>query len=466
MISHKGYILQKKNLTEQQIKNIKKDLTLKPITNKDYSFGINFIKYYRENSNEIIVPKYYGIDNFGRLNFTENKSLKKKELKVSDSFSIRENQKEMIEMALQKLYDREGVVISLGTGFGKTVISLYILSVLSKKYPIRPLIIVNKIPLMTQWVERINQFMPECSVGFIQGKTFDTSKDITVAMLHTISLKKEDIRDYSIFNCIILDEAHHTPSAEFSNILFKTCGRFTIGLSATPERKDGLTKALEWGIGDIIKIKNEEVRKCLVKCYDFDFKIDKKYLFNGKLNMANAVTELANNRQRTLKIKDIISDLYTDKQRKILVLSDRISLLQDLFKLLPEKDFERGLYIGKMKKIELDNSASKRIILASFSIFSEGIDIPELNSIVLCTPKSDIIQVSGRIFRKKHDISPIIVDIVDKVDDIFISQSIKRKRFYRTSKFVILNSGIQDEESENEDITDILTKCCIDSDSE
>ena len=89
-----------------------------------------------------------------------------------------------------------------------------------------------------------------------------------------------------------------------------------------------------------------------------------------------------------------------------------------------------GKYIGKMKKHELEESSTKRIIFASFSIFSEGIDIPALNTIVLCSPKSDIIQVSGRIFRKEHEISPVIVDIIDKCEQIFVSQSRKRKAFY------------------------------------
>jgi len=459
-ITTKGYVVSKNEIPF--ILDIKKELTLTPIGNKDYSFNIKPIRYYRETENELIIPKYYGIDKFGETPF-KGKIIPKKELKMCKSYSLRENQKDITKMATDELNSVGGAIICLNTGGGKTSIALYILSQFSKKFGIKPLIIVNKVPLLEQWKERIEQFMPDCSIGIIQGQRNEKNCDITIGMIHTIALKKGNEVNFSDFNFIIIDETHHLSSMEFSNVMFKCSGKFTLGLSATPERKDGLTKAIVWSLGKILTIANEEKRKCMVQTHNFRHTIEKKYLYNGKLNMANAITEVCEHPQRTNDIKNIIKKIYKTPQRRILVLADRISLLKRLYNLLPECD--RGLYIGKMKKDELLASSKKRIIFASFSIFSEGIDIPELNSLVLCSPKSDIIQVSGRIFRKEHSITPLIVDIIDHCDQIFISQSRKRKAFYNKSGFVFTQSD-PSEEYEIEQLSTSIKGCGIQSDSD
>lgn len=457
-----GYIVSKNEIP--YVSDIKKELTLMPVGNKDYSFNIRPIKYYRETENELVVPKYYGIDKFGKAPF-KGKVIPKKELYMSKAYRLRENQKEITKMAIDELESTGGAIICLGTGMGKTSIALYIISQFSKSHGIKPLIIVNKVPLLEQWKERIEQFMPALSIGVIQGKRNEKNRDITIGMIHTIALKKGNEVNFSDFNFIIIDETHHLSSTEFSNIMFKCSGRFTLGLSATPERKDGLTKAIVWSLGKILTISNEQKRKCIVQTHDFRHTIEKKYLYNGKLNMANAITEMCSHTGRTNDISDIIKKMYCTKERRILVLSDRIDLLKRLYNILVECD--RGLYIGKMKKDELLASSKKRIIFASFSIFSEGIDIPELNSLVLCSPKSDIIQVSGRIFRKEHSITPLIVDIIDHCDQIFVSQSRKRKAFYINSGFVITNASSNT--SDEYDIEQMVTEikgCGIESDSE
>jgi superfamily II DNA or RNA helicase len=97
-----------------------------------------------------------------------------------------------------------------------------------------------------------------------------------------------------------------------------------------------------------------------------------------------------------------------------------------------------GYYVGGMSEKELKNSETKQIILASFSMANEGLDIPTLNAEFLLTPKTDIVQTIGRVLRAKHAFSdPIIYDIVD-VHDCFQRQWLKRKAYYKKNNYNII----------------------------
>jgi superfamily II DNA or RNA helicase len=97
-----------------------------------------------------------------------------------------------------------------------------------------------------------------------------------------------------------------------------------------------------------------------------------------------------------------------------------------------------GYYVGGMKDTELKKSATKQVVLASFSMASEALDIPTLNAEFLISPKTDIVQCVGRILRAKHALSnPIIYDIKD-VHDVFYKQWLKRKAYYKKEKYTIV----------------------------
>ena len=100
---------------------------------------------------------------------------------------------------------------------------------------------------------------------------------------------------------------------------------------------------------------------------------------------------------------------------------------------------DAGLYMGGMKKHELDESEAKRIILATYSLAHEGLDIPTLDTLILATPKTDVIQACGRILRtggaRKFD--PYILDIVDAFS-VLPRQANQRRLFYKKSNFTII----------------------------
>jgi superfamily II DNA or RNA helicase len=96
-----------------------------------------------------------------------------------------------------------------------------------------------------------------------------------------------------------------------------------------------------------------------------------------------------------------------------------------------------GYYVGGMKKEKLKENESCRLLLGTYPMANEGLDIPSLNGLVLATPKSDIIQSIGRICRQKHEgIQPLIIDVVDCFS-MFQNQSRKRFAVYKKKKYQI-----------------------------
>ena len=92
-----------------------------------------------------------------------------------------------------------------------------------------------------------------------------------------------------------------------------------------------------------------------------------------------------------------------------------------------------------MKPQALRDAQEKNVILGTFSMASEGMDIPKLNTMILASPKSDIVQSVGRILRQKKEtrkFTPLIIDIDDDFST-FKNQSKKRLAYYNKCKYDI-----------------------------
>tara|TARA_Y100000310_G_C20492768_1_gene720064 strand:+ start:139 stop:570 length:432 start_codon:yes stop_codon:yes gene_type:complete len=130
--------------------------------------------------------------------------------------------------------------------------------------------------------------------------------------------------------------------------------------------------------------------------------------------------------------------------RKILLLSDRREHLEIIKEYLDRKGIDKsGYYIGGMNQKDLEKSSQKQLILATYAMASEGFDVPTLDTLILASPKSDIIQSVGRILRKRsyeRDIHPLVIDIVDPFS-IFKRQADKRRRYYKKCNYEIIDNN-------------------------
>ena len=88
-----------------------------------------------------------------------------------------------------------------------------------------------------------------------------------------------------------------------------------------------------------------------------------------------------------------------------------------------------GFYVGGMKQKDLKKSESANIILGTYPMSSEGLDIPTLDAAIFSTPKSSIEQSLGRITRKEHGDYAIAFDISDNFS-LFPNQLKKRTNVY------------------------------------
>jgi hypothetical protein len=134
------------------------------------------------------------------------------------------------------------------------------------------------------------------------------------------------------------------------------------------------------------------------------------------------------------------SELFINPNQQFIVLAQTKCLLNYLYSALVHKNVASvGYYIGGMKESELKKSESKTIILATFSMAAEALDIKSLTSLLLASPKSDIVQAVGRILREKHS-NPLIIDIID-CHEVFQNQFKKRRAFYNQKNYRIFRTS-------------------------
>ena len=529
-LGQKGYTIPKNEISIENQKKIRNDLTIKPFImgspmgNNQPSFPA-----YRESSNKMYVPHYYGVENFGPPK--EYKISEGTNINLDFSGKLRDYQEPVVNKFIKhcEVSSFGGGLLELYCAWGKTSGSLYILSQLKKK----TLVIVHKEFLMNQWIERIQQFLPKARVGKIQGSIIDIeNKDIVLCMLQSLISKDYEPTLFEQFGFTIIDEVHHISSQSFSNSLFKVVTKYMLGLSATMDRKDGTTRVFKMFLGDVIyKAENKsehpvEVRAVTYKVNDDEFNdtildyrgkpqnssmisklceynrrtefiiqtlcdfitvdnVDSKIINQHKLDMdvlvsncqickknnnylirntccdsikycmpcmVNIETQLeitgkkgrpkCPNCKKCLKYQqNYIENPYVKplEQTHTIVMAHNLNILHYMYKKIVCKNLASvGYYIGGMSELELKNSETKQIILASFSMSQEGLDIPTLNAEFLITPKTDIVQSVGRILRAKHNFShPIIYDFID-THDVFQRQWLKRKAFYKKQNYKII----------------------------
>ena len=106
---------------------------------------------------------------------------------------------------------------------------------------------------MTQWYDRIEEFLPDAKIGKIQQDTIDIdNKDIVLAMVQSVSVKDYPKEVFQQFGLAVFDECHHLGAEVFFKSMRKVASKYMLGLSATPKRKDGLQWVFESFIGPIV----------------------------------------------------------------------------------------------------------------------------------------------------------------------------------------------------------------------
>ena len=394
----------------------RKQLTVRADIDEDYSTFVPIVRCYSEIEDDVYVPKFW----YKHINPTVDLFRETLPVDIDSSIELRQSQIPIAENILNWIRTEYGAVVSLNTGFGKTVIALW----LAAQLKVKCLILVHTEVLRLQWGDNIRNFN-DIEPGTIKGPIFDISSNICVGMIQTISMTKKEM-DLSPFDFVVVDETHHIGSKVFSKVLKKINPLYSLGLSATPKRKDGLTKVFLWSLGPIIVENNgisDNIEPLRVKIINSDESLIMDTMRNDKPNIAKATTDLTKLENRNQLIIDAIEEAKR-ANRKILVVSERVAHCRLLAEAVG------GFYYAA--KSELDREA--QVVVATKQLVSEGFDFPELDTLILATSWRDVKQVTGRILRRRNLNPPLVIDIRDRAIGLFCNQSYARSRFWKSLK--------------------------------
>lgn len=484
VMSHRGYAVRKDQLTAAETRQLRAALTMKPAIAPEFAAGIEPFPIYYESPSRWYVPRFWGIANCGepdgdargagldlRPELAFNKTLRAEQLPIVDAF-------------------RDGGyngLICVPCGYGKTFMAIWLACQLKKRF----LVVVHQEFLMEQWRKELESSIPGIRIGVIQQSTVQTgymtppalkvdeikarlrarglkvtgTRDVLLArlrevepepepvlydccicMLQTVASREWPMDTFTGFGFTIFDECHHLGAEHFSKALMAIQTRHMLGLSATPDRLDGLDNVFLWFLGPVryqIRVRDPdesvEVRVLRFTSADPEY-ADTPLDVRGEVSRPKLCNQLAEYAPRTRAICDELQKAL-DEGRKLLILSDRREHLAAFDREFTARGFTSiGYYVGGMKAEARDMSATKQIVLGTFTLAAEGMNIRDLNTVALVTPKSRIEQAVGRIFRLKKEervFQPLIFDVIDAPHDVCVRQYRKRRDFYRQCAYKI-----------------------------
>ena len=441
-LGNKGYTILKSELSIKHQLALKDMLMVKPYVPGSPVQVQKTFPAYRESDKKIYVPRYLGEEVFGAaktIKITEGD-----DIDIVFQGTLRDYQIPVVEKYVQHVSNGGGGLLELFCGWGKTDATLYTIGRLKKK----TLIIVHKEFLMNQWIERIQKYYPTAKIGKIQGQIIDIDeKDIVIAMLQSLSMKDYPSTLFDSFGFTIIDEVHHISSEVFSCALFKLVTKYMLGLSATMNRKDGTTKVFKMFLGEVVykqeRSKDEEVvvRGITYQINDDEYN-ELELDFRGQTAASKMLSKICNYNRRSEFIIKVLKDMIAENpKQQIMIIASYKNILKYMYDAIKHHNIcSVGYYVGGMKETALKESESKQVVLATYSMAAEGLDIKSLTTLFMITPMTNIEQSVGRILRQKHEFAPIVVDIIDTHDN-FQRQWSKRKSFYKKQNYKIIQTN-------------------------
>jgi len=457
-ITRYGYIVDKKELSEKQLDEIRTDLNVKPFKMKQFDFGTESFPVFHENGDVIKIPKYYGIEKFGN---PQTNKLEQRYEKINLRYKglLRPRQQVIMKNVKKGLDSGRGGLLLAGCGQGKTNMVIEAIA----HYGVPTIIVVHKSFLMDQFIDRILSFtnFKRNQIGILQQKKEELDKPIVIAMIQ--SLLKKDLSDprYARFGMMIIDEVHHMGAKNFSKLFLRMSTKYMLGISAERTRPDGLYKIINWFMGPVLHYEKQKPNEnVIVKRYFYKSQDEEncrvlRHHNVDDFNRSKMISNLVEIKMRNKFIFKLILELF-DQGKSILFMTGRISQVMKIRKMLKKNKYTNrsyGLYLGGMKKEDLKRSSMKQIILATYDMASEGLDIPGLNVILFGTGRSNVRQSASRILRKEEDAyeePPIMIDIIDdlqtdtKEDNLFMRQSEKRLKYFVSQHYNIQDFKISE----------------------
>lgn len=369
---------------------------------KKYGKDNSIIIYAFEIINEHIKLPFYYATKVLSLPRPERTKFRATNLKFNGT--LRPLQKEVKKEAFKLLNKNGSCIISLYTGGGKTATSINI--TIHIKLP--TLIIVTRLVLMDQWEHSIKKFCPEAKIQKIKTKKkIDTTADFFI--INAINVPKFNPENFSHIGTLIADEMHLLGTEKLSNAFHFIHPRYLLGLSATPERPDGMDKLLHayFGPKQIFRKMNRDHIAYKIETWKYvDVDIQVNMNNSGTLDWNSILNSQANSEPRNNLILKIIQH-FSD--RCFLILCKRVVHAEHLMRLCLTNGIDATSLVGLKRTFDTD----ARVLVATVQKAGVGFDHPRLNSLIIAADVEQyFIQYLGRVFRTQHGV-PIIFDFVD-----------------------------------------------------
>lgn len=330
----------------------------------------------------------------------------------------------------------QGTVV-MPCGGGKTVVGAAAIGEIGRT----ALVIVHTKDLLEQWRTVLRERLGLEPGVVTEGEA--RPAPLTVATVQTVvRLRTGDFDELAQrFGVVVIDEAHHAPAATFQSVLFRLPARWRIGLTATPEREDGLGPLLDHTLGErLFEIGYRELvdagylQAPEVEPIFTDFAFD----YDGPDDHNRCLGALVTDERRN----SLVADLATREARQglsVLVLSGRVDHCRRLAELIRERGVRTEVLIGATAKADrravLDGFRAGQVeVLVASTVADEGLDIPCLERIVLAYPgrtKGRTTQRLGRLMRPHPGKTrAVLFDIVDRAVPVLYRQYLERRRLY------------------------------------
>lgn len=307
------------------------------------------------------------------------------------SFTLRPDQAKIVEA-----FEESGI-LNGKPSYGKTIAGLGLAYRLQQK----TLIVCTTTIIRDMWKEEIERFFG-FTPGIIGSGKFEIDSPIVVGNIQTLTRRLPQIA--SEFGLIIGDECHRTPASTFLDLFDRNKAKYFLGLSGTLKRKDGLQVVFPGIFGKDVFIPPEINRMAPTV---HRFRTDIEFKSNPMIPWAVRVNDLTENRTYINFVQQLMR-MYVALGHKVLVVGDRIDFLNTLY-----EGFEGEKYIitGQQEHstLEYRNKVMEDVakgppcpLLASTSIFAEGVSLNELSAVIVTTPTNNeslIEQIAGRVQR-------------------------------------------------------------------
>jgi superfamily II DNA or RNA helicase len=342
--------------------------------------------------------------------------------------------------AVEKMLTRDFGTLNSPTGSGKTVMGLYMIA--RRQQP--ALIVVHTKDLAHQWIQQIEGFLgiSESHIGLIGSGKKKMGDLITVALVQSL-YRCADVVSKKIGH-IVVDECHRTPSRTFTDAVTEFDARYMLGLSATPFRRDNLSKLIFWHLGDVHHsvdksqlIEEGHILKAEIILRETDFEP-----YHDPVNSySKMLLELTMDDDRNhLIASDVLKEVQTG-EGTCLVLSDRKRHCETLQSLLRYKHhIDAHLLTGDLsmeqrkKVLQHLKTGAVPVVIATGQLVGEGFDCPDLTTLFLATPirfSGRVLQYLGRILRPATDKKNArVYDYVDARVGVLQSAAKHRQKVY------------------------------------